>query len=360
MSAHRWPVSVGDATLGWEQHSEFATYTWRIPQGGEAFGPRPDGFDALIASLSPPGPMLVAADLHLVGKEDAPKPAELFDASSVSASFVERGAALIASDFRPTGEGFVRLLVVDHGLTPQRAGALTQRLLEIETYRIYALLGLPEAHRVAPIIGRIESELARIGAEMAGTVGLDANHRLLERLTTLAAELETESAVSAYRFGASRAYHEIVRQRLAVIAESPEPDMGALASFLDRRLAPAMRTCETTAQRQADLSGKLTRAADLLRTRVDVELQQQNRDLLTAMNQRAQLQLRLQQTVEGLSVAAISYYVVSLFGYVAKGAKDAGYLPVDVGVATALFVPIAIGVVWFAVRRIRRAHGGEK
>ncbi len=41
-------------------------------------------------------------------------------------------------------------------------------------------------------------------------------------------------------------------------------------------------------------------------------LEAQNQTLLASMDRRARLQLRLQQTVEGLSVAAICYYVVGL------------------------------------------------
>ena len=125
-------------------------------------------------------------------------------------------------------------------------------------------------------------------------------------------------------------------------------------SFLARRMAPAMRTCATTEARQTDLSEKLARAANLLRTRVDVELERQNRDLLKSMNERTRLQLRLQTTVEGLSVAAVSYYVVGLFGYLAKGVQDEG-VPINVTLATALFVPVAVLGIWFVVRRIRQA-----
>src|SRR5919202_179732 len=103
----------------------------------------------------------------------------------------------------------------------------------------------------------------------------------------------------------------------------------------------AMRSAQAVEDRQTSLSAKLARSANLLRTRVDIELQSQNRDLLSAMNRRTQLQLRLQQTVEGLSVAAVSYYVVGLVGYLAKGAKDAGY-PVQPELVMAASVPIAV------------------
>ena len=130
------------------------------------------------------------------------------------------------------------------------------------------------------------------------------------------------------------------------------------SSFLARRMAPAMRTCITTEERQTNLSEKLARAANLLRTRVDVEMERQNRDLLRSMNERTRLQLRLQATVEGLSVAAISYYVVGLFVYLVKGAHDEG-VPVNVSFATALFVPAAVLAIWWVVRRVRRKHIAE-
>jgi uncharacterized membrane-anchored protein len=147
---------------------------------------------------------------------------------------------------------------------------------------------------------------------------------------------------------------------LTTIGERKVEGLPTWSSFLARRMAPALRTCATTEERQANLSEKLARAANLLRTRVDVELERQNRDLLKSMNDRTPLQLRLQTTVEGLSVAAVSYYVVGLFGYLAKGAQDEG-LPVNISLATALFVPVAVAGIWFAVRRIRRRHiSGER
>jgi uncharacterized membrane-anchored protein len=120
-------------------------------------------------------------------------------------------------------------------------------------------------------------------------------------------------------------------------------------------MAPAIRSCTTPEERQVTLSRKLARAANLLRTRVEVEMERQNRDLLKSMNERTRLQLRLQTTVEGLSVAAVSYYVVGLFGYLVKGAHDEG-VPVDISLSTALFVPVAVLAIWWIVRRIRRKH----
>lgn len=353
-------VALADAVLRWEQHSEFATYTWCFSgahTAGQPFAPGAGHLAGVMEALAQPGPHLVSVDLHLMEAERAPAPETLFDAASLAVSSVDAGAALAATDFRVGSDGFVRLLVLDRNLTPTRAGTMVQRLIEIETYRTLALLGLPEAQRLSPVVKSIEDALVRITLSMPQGEGLPTEHALLDELTSLAASLEADTTTASYRFGASRAYESIVQQRLAVIGEQPIEGWPTLAAFLARRMAPAMRTCQMLQERQADLSRKLTRAANLLRTRVNVAVEQQNSDLLAAMSERTRLQLHLQQTVEGLSVAAIGYYVVSLFGYLAKGAKDAGFLPVEPGIATALFVPVAVIGVWWAVRRMKRGGG---
>ena len=356
-TAKQHRVTLGGATLRWEQHSEFTTYTWELPsQGAGPFHPDAASLATPMGNVPQPGPLLVALDLHLLpdGK-DKIAVEKLFDRASLAVAENSDGTALFATDFQTDPGGFVRVLVLDHGLGPERAGAVVQRIIELETYRTLALLGLPEAQRLMPSIGRIEKRLGEVTDEMRRTGKLIDNQRLLDELTELAAELEAGAAASLYRFGASRAYNEIVQLRLQTVGERKVEGLPTWSSFLARRMAPAMRTCATTAERQANLSEKLARAANLLRTRVDVELERQNRDLLKSMNERTRLQLRLQTTVEGLSVAAVSYYVVGLFGYLMKGLSDEG-VPVNVTLATALFVPVAVFAIWFVVRRIRRRH----
>lgn len=346
------------ARLRWERHTEFATYTWDTAAApNEPFGwplaeASPVG-EALVA----PGPLLASVDLVLLQADAEPAElADLFDATSLCVSSVHDGAALIITDFRQDARGSTRILVIDRGLHPQVAGALVQRLLEIETYRTFALLGLPEAMRSSPVVGRIEKELVRITAKMRAASDLADNATLLDGLMELAAELEAEAAVCAYRFGATRAYDAIVKSRLEVIGEAVVEGYSTWRAFLDRRMAPAMRTCQTVEDRQAELARKLSRAANLLRTRVDIEMEQQNRAVLHAMNERARLQLRLQQTVEGLSVAAVSYYVLSLVGILFEGLREAGYLTIDNSIATALALPVVVGGIWWIVRSIRRRH----
>ena len=163
-----------------------------------------------------------------------------------------------------------------------------------------------------------------------------------------------EATAAAFRFGASRAYEGIVQQRLVAIGESPVGMRPTLAAFLSRRLQPAMRTCHMLQERMGELSVKLARASNLLRTRVDVEIERQNRDLLTSMNERTRMQLRLQQTVEGLSVAAISYYIVGLVGYAAKGIKASGR-DINLDLVTAWSIPVVIAVVAYGLQRFRKA-----
>ena len=351
-------VMLSGTVLRWEQHSEFTTYTWELPAGGASpFHPPASSLAGPMARLPQPGPVLVALDLHLLANDDGRLlPERLFDRNSLAVAENSDGKALFASDFQTDPAGFVRILVIDRGLGAERAGTLVQRIIELETYRTLALLGLPEAQRLFPSISRIEQRLAEVTEEMRRTAELVDNHRLLDELIALAAELEAGAAASLFRFGASRAYNEIVQLRLQTIGERKVGGFPTWSSFLARRMAPAMRTCITTEERQANLSRKLSRTANLLRTRVDVEVERQNRDLLKSMNERTRLQLRLQATVEGLSVAAISYYVVALFGYLVKAAHDTGMLRIEPSYLTAAFVPLTMLGIWWMVRRIRRRH----
>lgn len=352
-------LDLGKASLRWEQHSEFTSYTFETglaaasPFQGKNFADVLPDF-----SLTAPGKLIAAAQIALVRKHpDSGLSERLFDQASLSLSEVDDGAARIVTDFLADATGASRILIEDEDLGPSRAGALVQRLLELETYRVLALLALPEAQRLAPIVRRIEMDLTDITAEMRDASGYSDNRDLLNRLTVLAAELETQSAATSYRFAASRAYAEIVEQRIKDVREIRVPGFRTWEAFLVRRMSPAMRTCRALELRQRDLSEKLARAANLLRTRVDIELEQQNRSLLQSMNRRAKLQLRLQQTVEGLSVAAISYYIVGLIGYLSKGGKAAG-LDLPSGLIEALSVPIVVLAVWWIVRRVRRIHNG--
>jgi uncharacterized membrane-anchored protein len=358
--ARHMTLDLDEAHLRWERHGEFVTLTWSFKDATRTpFEPPARDFAPVTRLMPQPGPLLSAIDLHIAPAAVAPEGvAPFFAPGQVAVSDCDDERAIAATDLRTDAAGFVRILVLDRSLSPMSAGALAQRLLEIETYRCLALLGLPEAQKLGSSLRRIETELPDIMRRMQASEGVEANRGLLDSLGALSTELEAGAAESSYRFGATRAYHELVMLRLDAIREKRAPHHPTLGSFLARRLDPAIRTCVATQQRQDDLSNKLTRATHLLRTRVDVDLESQNSDLLRRMNDRARLQLRLQQTVEGLSVAAISYYIASLAHHVLEGVEKLWHWP-NPTVATAALVPVIIlGVAW-TVRRIRNSHSDE-
>ena len=354
--ARHHTMKWGQGSLRWERHTEFSAYLWEGPlaESGRAQEDSPFG-----NGFSPPGTVISGIRLEIrKWTQSSERLIASFDPASLCYSLVETGKAAVVTDFRQDGDGLTHILILDRGLTPARTGALCQRLMDIETYRTLAMLGLPLAQSLSVRVRRIEDRLAQITSEMKAAEKRNSQ-ALLAELTELAAELEADAAASLYRFGASRAYDGIVQERLEALGEEVVPGYDTWIGFLQRRVAPAMRTCRSVEERQAHLSEKLTRATTLLRTWVDVEVEHQNRDLLASMNNRARLQLRLQQTVEGLSVAAVSYYVVGLVGYLAKGA---GYFGVHLQpeIVTAASVPVAILAVWWGVRRIRRSHDEAK
>jgi uncharacterized membrane-anchored protein len=348
--ARHYLMAWGKGNLRWERHSEFSTYLFEAPADQRNFEPLGDV--PFTAGFPVPGTVIAAVRVEV---RNWTKPQEKalasFDAATLCFSTVEGGMAAVATDFRQDADGVTRIIIFDKGLSPARAGALAQRVIEIETYRTLALLGLPLAQRLSPRLRAMEDRLADLTLRMRQAPTSDSQEQL-EELNRLTAELESDAASTLFRFGASKAYDEIVSERLAALGEHPVTGYDSWHGFLKRRMAPAMRTCRSIEERQANMSRKLARAATLLRTRVDVELEKQNSALLSSMNRRAQLQLRLQHTVEGLSVAAVTYYVVGLVAYIAKGATELGY-PYSPELTAAISVPIvAIGIFWM-VRRIR-------
>lgn len=350
---------LGPFRLKWERHTEFSTYTFFVA------GPFADGpFASRALERAPqvwlsglPGDVLVAVHLELLpASAPAPDGAALqavFGHDSINGSLVSGGAAAVWMDFRVQDDGFARILVHDISLKPRQAGRLVQRLLEIETYRMMALLAFPLAKRHSAGLASVGERLTAITGQLTAIEDMGAERRLLDALMRLSSEIEDVAAATTYRFSAARAYYALVLRRIEELREQRVEGLQTLIEFVDRRLAPAMRTCEAVAERLETLSRRVARASQLLRARVDIQLEAQNRDLLESMNRRVRLQLRLQQTVEGLSVAAITYYLASLVGYLAKGAKAFG-VTLDPEVATAAAIPLLALAVWYGLHRLHR------
>jgi uncharacterized membrane-anchored protein len=308
-----------------------------------------------------PGTTLVAAHAKLIPAPQELASAELladqFDGNIVVGSNVGDGAATVYTDFRVHADGFVRFVVFDSALTPRQAGRVVQRLFEIETYRMLALLALPTARQQLPRIAEIENALAALTERIAQDQRSD-DESLLQQLTRLAAEVESALASSQFRFGACRAYFELVTSRIRELRERRLPGVQTIEEFMSRRFTPAVATCNTVSQRLHDLSERVAQTSALLSTRVDITRERQNQALLASMDRRAKLQLRLQQTVEGLSVAAIVYYVAGVAGYVARGLESGG-LPVNVDLAVGLAIPVIALLVLSTLRRAKRRIARE-
>jgi uncharacterized membrane-anchored protein len=258
----------------------------------------------------------------------------------------------VFTDLRPDAAGFTRYFLLDNGDDPARAGRLALTLLEVETYRLMALLAFPLAREAGRELARIEIEAGELAAQLARETGVVEDRRLLARLVVLAGEAEALNARTSFRFGAGRAYHDIVRDRILALRETPIAGMQSFSSFMERRLAPALRTCDTVSERERDVIARIARTGQMLSTRVEVAASESSAALLESMDRRAQLQLRLQRLVEGLSVAAISYYLLSLTGYLFKAIEHTRP-SFDATIATGVLAPLLVLAVWLGMRRVR-------
>lgn len=350
-------------TLKWERHTEFTRYSLVQPLPPEAaLGAQdPELLSALLLSAQwwaqIPGRTICAIKLALVSGDLTEPAAALAQARAwfgqrpVVASLVGRQAyGLVVTDFALRDSGFERMLFVASPHTSEtRAGRVSARLLELETYRMMALLGLPVAKALAGPIAQAEARLAHLTAQMEAKATSD--QVLLDELVALAARIERAIAEHGYRFSATRAYDRIVQQRMAELREQAIPGTQTISEFMQRRLSPAMNTVASTEQRLEALSERIARTGALLRTQVDIAREEQNRQLLEKLTRGQALQLRLQSTVEGLSIAAISYYVISLVLYGAKALKSAG-VAIHPELTAGALMPVVLWGVWRLTRRI--------
>lgn len=341
----------GQFELRFERHSEFANFTFIFPS------PEPFSLDGLSA-LPPdwlaamPGELVVATQLMFLKDEPTRSQwQEWFEGQRVAGAHVAERKARVWTAFKLHNDGFGRLMVHDQGLSPYQSGRLVQRLLELETYRLMSLLALPMARQVGQDLRAVEDNLARLNQKISDIHVQTDERVLLHEVSELAADIEHRRSSSNFRFAAAVAYHDLVLDRLAQLKEEPLEGMQSLREFLQRRLSPGIKTVIAVRARLEDISGRIAQTTSLLQARVDLSIQEQNQDLLVSMNRRSQLQLRLQQTVEGLSVAAISYYLVGLIGYVFEGAQP--YLPVSSAILKGIAAPVVVALVYFGVRRVK-------
>lgn len=352
----------GSLRVRWERHNEFSTWGFFVEGAYES------PFENPPLVLLPSGwlatlPGEVIAAIHVaVEARDMPERSQeqlsqLFARRTLVGNAISGGAGLVWSDLHIHEDGFSRFLLRDVQLTRRQAGRAVQRLLDLETYRLLALLAWPMAREMMTQLGQLEERLNVLSEEMAVLSAQfdepERQQQLLASLSALAAEVEHLGNRSSTRFHASRAYSALVDKRFEQMRAVRISGLQTLCEYIGRRLDPAMRTCESIMERMESLATRISRTSELLRTRVDVALERQNRDLLRSMNRRAHLQLRLQETVEGLSVVVISYYLVGLVAYVIKGADMAIPLPVSSNLLIGLSVPVVVLGVWVTLKTMK-------
>jgi uncharacterized membrane-anchored protein len=360
-------IPLSGYTVKWERHGEFSVYTiiQSVDLDGWAYDEAPD----LLGMLPVPPGWLEAIPGHTISATHVlllPTPADKDDVSMgrlaqrllgpgrLYGSSVKEDSARLYTTYRMGRDRTTRFLLLCRDLTDGRAGRIIASLIDMEIYRVLALQAFLPAKAVAATLPKVENRLAELTSALEN--GSDEDEVLLHDLIQLAAEVETNLAEHTTRFAATRAYFSIVQQRIDDLRGTSLPGLMGVFTFLRRRLLPAMATVESTEKRLSDLSERVDRAGDLLRTRVDISTETQNQELLKSLHRGQRVQLRLQETVEGLSIAAITYYVVGLLGYGSKAVKAAG-VHVNSDLMTGLSVPLAALFVWWVLRRVKaRIH----
>ncbi|GJL71146.1 MAG: hypothetical protein NMNS01_03450 [Nitrosomonas sp.] len=353
-----YSIDLGALRLRWERHTEYSTYTFYCE------GPFGVPFEETAIKLVPndwlaslPGELLVAThialDDRLRPKRSLTELASLFASNTVIGSKVAGGSANVWSDNQIHSDGFGRILIHDENLRSRQVGRLVQRMLEIETYRMMAMLPVPLIREIIPQLARADQRLAALIEKNIDMVDIEDEQQLLDELTKLASEIERLSAQTSHRINASRAYYDIVKLRIAELREERIEGLQMLQEFMEKSLSSAMGTCGLVHTKLETLSLRVARATGLLRTRVDISMEAQIRDLLKSMDNRADMQLRLQETVEGLSVVVLSYYLLGIVNYGLKAGKAAG-MAINVELLTGIAIPVVVVSVFFAISSLRR------
>ncbi len=355
--ATHFRIDSGPYRLRWELHTEFVSWTFNciIPKD---IGEDVSGLTASDAVpqdwlANVPGQCLTHLNMWVLPGQTSDNSLlikKFCNEETLVANTVAGGSANVYTDFQIHPDGCSRIVLFVQDMAPRRLGRLVQQLMEIETYRMAGLLGLPVARATYDVLSLAETELAEL-AQAIRSADRDSEPILLDQLTKLAGQVESQHATTHARFSATSAYFDLVDKRIQDIGEGRLEGLQTIREFMDRRLTPARSTCEWAARRQNALSERISRVSNLLRTRVEIEQQQSSQALLVTMNARQGIQLKLQSTVEGLSVVAITYYIIGLINHLTRGVIPLGW-PWSPDTTAAAAIPVVMLLVWWFLRRL--------
>jgi uncharacterized membrane-anchored protein len=286
----------------------------------------------------------------------------VFDNAYVLGSDVAAGSASVFTDYRVAASGYSRVLIRQKApMDRQRVGRMIKRLIDAEVYRVLALQALPVARRLSPTLTALSQRLQTTMQRLSDSSTTHDERAILEELSMMSTQLEDLSVGAAYRLSAAQAYAALVQEKFMFLKLTAPLDAPAVrhgdqsfSGFVSRRLNPSMRFCESVSKQTSDLCVTLQRATRLLQTRINVRQQETNAALLRSMNERAELQVRIQETVEGLSVVCISYYATGLVGYLFKGIHGLHALPLYPDTMTGLAAPLVVLAVWRSLQWTKR------
>lgn len=261
----------------------------------------------------------------------------------------------VRSTFAPDDIGFVDIVVFKGEAQPFTLGRRIQRLIELETYRVMVLRGLPLARRRADELSKLEQKLEDISVRLNIIAhGEDKeNEAAFKELCALSNKVNHMQSGSRFRYSASRAYFDLVEQRIHWLEEEKLPGLQMLSAFVQSRLRPAIDTIESMGKRQQDLLDDVAHVFVLLRTRIELNVGKDNQEILRSMSARHDQQVKISQTVEGLSAIAITYYAVGLVSYLLKVVAKEDFVPLSHGMMTAISIPFVFGLVILGLRHMR-------
>ena len=260
------------------------------------------------------------------------------------------------------GSGFRRVFIQNKNLRTRRTGRLLQRIVELETYQVLSLLGLSQVRTETANLSYLEKKITEITKSVSGKAKKNLINKSktnqnyqndLNELSYVVAKIEEIASSTNYRLSATSAYYKLVEQRIIDLREERLESFQTHNEFLSRRLQPAIRTCEAFSRRLESLAVRAQRADNLVRTQIEMSIQIQNKNLLESMEARARAQLRLQETVESLSIVAITYYVVGLLSTLIQPINFEKTF-ISKNVFLSLSVPIILIIIWYIAKMVRK------
>ncbi|WDY57306.1 DUF3422 domain-containing protein [Pseudomonas sp. PSKL.D1] len=335
----------------WERHTEFFTLTLVVPCSTtdtewQALPP------VLADAITPQAAQVINA-VQILVRDEQGLDLQHYQFKDPCGSCVGGGDAVVWSDFRLTADGTNRFLFINRRLNAYRQGRMIRRLLEIETYRMMASLTLNTAKTLSSELDAFDKTLVSLSERSAGGDGHDSKG-LLESIAHLSRQVVSRTVKTRHRFGATQAYAQLVFERLGELRESHVGDCQRLGVFIERRFKPTVRYCAATEQRLEQLTKNVANLGDLLQARVQVEMEEQNAGILHSLNARADAQVKIQRAVEGLSIIAITYYLLNLFKLLYGGLNVLGLGLTARDALLAMAPPVAL-VLLVILLRIRQA-----